>query len=143
MSNLFIKDTHGFKLKPEEAKKTYDVTAVIPMKVEDLENIVVSAIEGGINYWAALDNTDPEWDNKPEGLAVSQYVLELLIAGKSVKFQDAEGSDDDSDWNLTLEKLLNGIALDLRNYQTDLLDIDSEDADRIFQYALLGEIVYG
>ena len=112
--------------------------------METIEDIIVTMFESGCsNGWLALDNDGPDWDKEPKDMPTSQYLFQLLIAGKSVKFMDSEGQEDDSDWILTLEKLLAGIALDIQNYRTDLDNLDGEDADRIMQYALLGDIVYG
>jgi hypothetical protein len=48
-------------------------------------------------------------------------------------------------WNLTLDKLLNGIKLTIENHywDGDMYSIDGEVGDIIFQYALFNEIVYG
>ena len=53
--------------------------------------------------------------------------------------------DTDGSWELTLDKLLNGIKLTIENgYWTGSMDdIDGEVGDIIFQYALFNEIVYG
>lgn len=144
MLEIYVKDGCCYELKPEESAKTFDVPVVLKVTMEKLEDIVVTMFESGCsNGWLALDNTGSDWDKEPKDLPTSQYLFSLLIAGKSVKFMDAEGEEDDSNWILTLDKLLAGIALDFKNYQTDLDNLDGEDADRIMQYALFGDIVYG
>jgi hypothetical protein len=130
----------------KEAKKqcaTVQITKSIPY--QELEYIVTGALEGGINYWAGLDNSLPEWENEPEEIPSSQYAFQLLVEGKSVKFYDIEKSDDDSDWILTMDKLIKGIQKDFEERPEDI-DLDSTDAityDCIIQYALFGELVYG
>ena len=45
---------------------------------ETIENIVISALEGGIGHWGMLDNSTPDWDNKPEGQPTSEYATQLI-----------------------------------------------------------------
>ena len=70
-------------------------------------------------------------------------MFSLMKDGCGVDILDAEGTD--GPWNLTLEKLLNGIKLSIQNGfwngKTD--DLDGEVGDIIFQYSLFDEIVYG
>ena len=53
--------------------------------------------------------------------------------------------DEFETWDLTLDKLLNGIKLTIENgYWTgNMDDIDGQVGDIIFQYALFNEIVFG
>ena len=32
------------------------------LTVEDMDDIMTTALEGGIGYWACLDNSTPEWE---------------------------------------------------------------------------------
>jgi len=143
MSDFYIKNGHSHNLNPDVAKETFDVPVIYKVTAKQLEDIIVTALEGGINHWAILDNTGNEWKNKKKDLPTSQYAFGFIYAKTPIKFEDAEGSEDDSDWWLTFDKLIKGIALELQNYQTDLEDIDGESADRIIQYALFGDVVYG
>jgi exonuclease V gamma subunit len=67
----------------------------------------------------------------------------MLKKGDKILMYDAE--DEFETWDLTLDKLLNGIKLTIENgYWTgDMDDIDGQIGDIIFQYALFNEIVYG
>src|SRR6185312_15620211 len=92
-------------------KKIVGVTSVTLLLTEnDIDNIVVTALEGGIGYWARLDNTGEDWKRKPKGVPTSQWATFLLLEGKSIKFNDAE-EDDDEDWILTLPKLVEGFKM--------------------------------
>jgi hypothetical protein len=107
----------------------------------DVETIVVSALEGGIGYWSALDNTTPDWESKPNELPTSQYATQLLLENKRIRLIEEES--ENNSFELTLRKLLNGIEQYVSHGKSlDVCDIDSEAADMIFQYALFGEIVY-
>lgn len=107
---------------------------------QDVESIMVGGIEGGIGYWAGLDNED--WE-RPKGEPLSMWATKLLLDGKEVKFYDVE--DDEERWSLTLEKLVKGYALNAekRSWDSSLEDGDSDTYDAIIQFALFGKIVYG
>ena len=103
---------------------------------EAIENIVVSSLEGASSYWCDLDNTTPEWDNKPEDLPASQYATQLLLEGKTVTLYDIE--DEDERWELTLPKILKGIGMALsQGYNI------TDNVDEVLQLSLFGELVYG
>ena len=70
-------------------------------------------------------------------------LVEILEGGKSIWFIDAE--DDYERYELTLDKLLNGIALNAKNRPHDC-DIDNGDGitmDCIIQYALFDDVIFG
>lgn len=49
--------------------KTYNISttnANIKVTEEDISDILCSAIEGGIGYWACLDNTTEEFKDAPK-----------------------------------------------------------------------------
>lgn len=125
----------------EKDKIVGKVEIVTSISEYDVEVIMVNAIEGGIGYWACLLNDKPEFANKPKGCPVSQWAAKLLIEGKSVYFMD---EFDGFEYNLTLEKLLNGIKLNKmkRSFDSDWISGDSTTADCIIQYSILGEVEY-
>ena len=134
----------GYELEIKDANKTVDVPVTLQLRMSDIEDIIVTMYEGGVSsFWLKLDNTGPDWDVQPKDMPTSQYLFSLLAAGKSVKFMDNEGTEDDRDWILTMDKLIKGIAQEVKNHQTDLGDIDAVIADRIIQYALFDDVVYG
>jgi len=119
---------------------------------QDIEDIVVTAIEGGIGYWACLDNTTEEWNEfEKSNLTTSEYCSKLLLDGKKLRFIDDE--DRNTSWLLDIDMLLNGIKMYIESCSTDIVDsgcfeldlcnLDANSADCIFQYALFKEIVYG
>ena len=69
--------------------------------------------------------------------------FEILKNGQAVELIDVE--DTDEVWELTLEKLINGIKLTIEQdyWDGDFDSIDGEIGDIIFQMALFGEIIYG
>ena len=131
---MYVKNEHSFTLKKEIRNTAFPVIGEVT--AEQIEDIVVNALECQSNYWVGVDNTTPEWENKPQGLPVSQYAVQLLLQNKSVKLFDIE--DEDEEWKLTLGKLLNGIG----KAWAEGCDIE-DDADTVLQYALFDKLVYG
>lgn len=109
---------------------------------ENVDDIMCMALEGGITYWC----------NKAEVIEdeyYGEYASEQISRGGSLRLFDSE---EDEVYELTLEKLLNGIRLACREgygedwfdgYKLDDFQIDGDDADTILQYAIFGEQVYG
>lgn len=137
------RNTSGYDLKKIEKEKLYNVQVTKNISVSDIENIIVTAFEGGTNYWCGIDNTTPEWNTKPKDMPVSQYIVELLVSGETVKLYDVE--DESKEWELNLQKLLSGYILNCekRPHDCDIEDGDATTADCIVQYALFGDVIYG
>ena len=127
------------------AKKAYDVEGSIKVRltVQDIDDIMVSALEGGITYWC----------NRAEVIEekrVADWGHEQIARDGMLKLYDYES---DEVYDLTLEKFLNGFRLWLEdggdkygaveNGRVDCCEIDGEAADSIIQYAIFGELVYG
>lgn len=115
--------------------------------VEEITDIMVGAIEGGISYWGymkgyRLDNEVEEIRHgKPEGEPISTWSAYLLLKGATLFIQDQESS---SIWDLTLDKLTKGIQLNHENRtMSNPNDYDANDCDAIIQYSVFGEIVFG
>jgi len=136
---MYIKEDGCYNLNKTEAERTHNLKISVTSK--DIEDIIVTALECGIYYWAVLDNSKPEWADKPDGMPVSQYATQLLLEGKRLEFSDIE---DTSIMYLTLDKLLDGIRLNAvrQSWDFDFDDFDSSTADCIFQYAMCGDIIY-
>ena len=136
---MYIKEDGCYILNRTERERKHGLN--ISVTSEDIENVMVAALEGGINDWAVLDNTAPEWAAKPEGMPVSQYAAQLLLEGKTIIFYAAE---DEAVWCLDLNKLLSGIRLCAvkQSWDFDFGEVDSISADCIFQYGMFGDIVY-
>jgi len=139
---MYTKVNGCHELTQEWAGNRYDIEASVTG--EYIEGIIVNALEGGIGYWACLDNTRPEWDNKPENMPTACYATQLILEGKTLYFTDAESDEDEEDtWELNLYKLLSGIgqAMTKGIFPTSL-DLDADDADCVIQYALFGKIIF-
>ena len=120
---------------------------------ETVRDIITTAIEGGINYWAGLDNSKQEYQDaiqrlkqKHEELYYESIVIELWNNHDSLTLYDL---DDDTRYTLSKDDFVKGCEL----YEThtgksivkafDDSDFDANDADMIFQYAIFGEVIFG
>ena len=124
----------------------YSVIPEFKFSDEDMVDIISSAVYD-IGYWACIDNTTEDWQRVSAALP-SDHTFEdimwtLLKTGQSIHIEDTE--DDEESWDLTLEKLLNGIKLTIEKkcWNGNMDEIDGEVGDIIFQMALFDEIVYG
>lgn len=108
---------------------------------DDLENIMITALEGGIGYWACLDNSD--WNQQPADMPTSEYAWKILRDGGTLHFLDEE--DDGAEYFLDLSSLLDGIGKCIVNkdWDGDMDNIDAIVADMIIQYAIFGSVIYG
>ena len=121
----------------------------IEMEIEvtdqDIDDIVCTAFEGGINYWCG--HVEPVDD------LLGEYAHEQIAKDGYLYLYDIE--DDKEEWILTKSRLLNGIRMYVNNSMTrnwdsivygkqiDTSEIDSNIADMIIQFALFEEIIYG
>ena len=118
---------------------------------EDIEDIVVTAIEGGIGYWCCLDNTNETYENAPDDEPIAITAAKIILRGNKIKLIDE--CDGGTEYELGLEELLAGIstwkscgydtyeAITLKG--VDCTMIDACGADGIFQCATIGDITYG
>ena len=102
---------------------------------------------GVFTSWACLgDDTKQFKDFRKEhsDLYLGEVVMLYLLDGNSILVYDNENEEDY--WELNLKKLLNGIKMNIEyrnecafNYEY----YDFYDDDRILQFALFGEVLFG
>ena len=112
-----------------------------------LAYVLVTAVEGGVNYWADIRNYKNSYTTN---------MSSILSASAEIKTDEP----DDNDWKLlTIDVIENGIqniqtgeivlnpsilgSISYGNATNDAGSIDSDAADCIVQVALFGKIVYG
>lgn len=132
-------------------KKAFFVKTEINVKLteQDVDDIMVAALEGGINYWCGEAEVIEE-------KRVAEWGHEQIARGGVLVLHDVE--DPDQTWELTLEKFLHGFKLWVESggdqygavqgetggaVVVDCGEIDAGCADEIVQYALFGELVFG
>ena len=120
-----------------------NVDFAVKVTDQDIDDIMCTALEGGINYWC--------WKAEVVGDYLGEYASEQIARGGELKLYDRESDDV---YVITQEKLLNGIKLaiehmyyDEYNWYTanelDCCQIDAMVADVIVQCALFDDVIYG
>ena len=117
-----------------------------------LEDIFVTALEGGSNYWYFLseDAVAKIRDAVPksEDPYLSTSILKAILKGVEVPINDAE-DEDEVIGEISLKTMLARLQklADSRNNSALINHIDgngdADTADIILQYLAFGEIVYG
>jgi hypothetical protein len=114
----------------------------ITVTQEDIDDIMCSALEGGINYWCRKAEVVGDY--------LGEYASEQISRGGLLKLYDSE---EDEVYVLTLEKLLKGIQMAIyencyAEYEwfncdgVDPCQIDADVADVIIQFALFNEVMF-
>ena len=139
-------------LKEAENKQALKESLDVNVTDEDIDDIVCTALEGGINYWCN--------EAEVEGEYLGEYASEQISRGGRLILHDCE---EDEKYILDREKLINGIKryvedpdkpYDIlcrqdntigchKGYALDCCMVDAVVADMIVQYGLFGEIVFG
>lgn len=115
----------------------------IKVTQEDIDDIMCSALEGGICYWC--------WKAEVVGDYLGEYASEQISRGGTLKLYDSENGEK---YWLDRDKLLKGIKKAYEDgYYADYewcdgktLDccmVDAEVADVIVQLALFDDVIYG
>lgn len=118
------------------------------------EDILVTALEGGVGYWAIID-TDEFYDKLPK--ETKGEPLSVRIAKEvwntpdfSINVYDIESDEEDLDLlgALSYANVERGFELLAKDYPEDWDAImeesyDAFNADTWFQLACLGEVVFG
>lgn len=107
---------------------------------QDIDDIMVAALEGGICYWCRKAEVVGEY--------LGECASDQISRGGALILHDAESAQT---WELTLEKFLNGVKLyfeqgchvQVEDNRIDPGDIDANDADCIVQFAVFGEVIFG
>lgn len=128
----------------DEKKFSVHIEMDVSLTQQDIDDIMVTALGGGINYWCGSAKVVEE-------KRCSEWGHEQIARGGALILHDAESSDK---WELNLEKFLTGVKLWLQNNEDrygavasdgtlDPGEVDAEMADLIVQYALFGKPVFG
>ncbi|MAE83511.1 MAG: hypothetical protein CMB80_12285 [Flammeovirgaceae bacterium] len=119
------------------------ITLKIELPPQDINDILCTAIEGGINYWCdqyeVLNDDNQKVDYAWEVIGFSDKAQLVFFENES---------DADTAPTMTRISFLIGLQkwLDSKEwiwpFSIDTGDIDAGDADCIVQYALFGELKY-
>lgn len=146
-------------------KETFaEVTVTYPILMEDIRSLLVSALEGGSNYWMELNDLEyPPNTTKEDFIEGGKYAVKNyhpayvlpFIKDGAIVIQDL----DEVTHTLTKGKIEEGLRIMARKYPQHFRDFISEDydgnthcrlkprqgtaADIFLQLALFGDIMYG
>ena len=128
-------------------------TTTVRLTAADVSDILATALEGGIGYWAVLDNTTTDWEETSSSMQdtddfLSDVATKMLFEGKKIRFIGADEDDEDEEWFLDMDSFIRGCTRfneECGSIIQRLADgtFDADDADMLIQFALFNEIVYG
>jgi len=117
---------------------------------DHFEDIIVTALEGGSNYWYSLDVDEFKKDlaGKDGEPLSSRIAKSLENPDFKMNVYDAEALEEEFLGILSQSSMLKAIELAYDEYQwvySDLMhgDLDATSADILFQLAVMGELVFG
>lgn len=107
---------------------------------QTIRDILITALEGGSNYW--YDFPDVRKARKIKApVSLGEKIIEAVLAGESFKVEDIETGEKLGELNQA------GIQRAVQKFLDDerIIDpgMDAGDADAFFQFAVMGELVYG
>lgn len=123
----------------------------VRVRNEDIDDIMVSALEGGINYWCRKAEVKGDY--------LGEYASDQISRGGELILHDAE---ENKSYTLSKEKFVEGLKKYIAAGNTGCIDqetnsigvytgklnidpgnIDAGAADCIIQYALFDDVIYG
>jgi len=125
----------------------------IELRREVLEDIFVTALEGGSNYWYFLsEDTYKKIRNavskKDEPYLAIAMLKAVLDHGVEVTIHDAENEEDEIGWisKETMQERLQDLYNSENRWAIERHineEGDADSADVVFQYLAMGEAIYG
>ena len=126
-------------------KPEFGLTFDVFVSDEDIDDIMVSALEGGINYWCDRAEVVGEY--------LGEFASDQISRGGILRLHDFE----EKNWQeLTRDKFIAGLKKYIANptasdiceivdheIRIDACQADAVVADSIIQYAVFGDIIYG
>ena len=122
----------------------------LELSYETFEEIIVTALEGGSNYWYMLGDRKgiPKRDDMPDK-AMSQRMAYGLWHNKDseIAIWDLE-EEDELLGTLTYDSVREGMQIACKDYMKEINMMISEDydawtADTLFQLLVMGEVTFG
>lgn len=127
-----------------------DFTVTIKKTIDDqlIKDQIITALEGGSNYWYYLKDLSmlPE---KKEGEALSERICRAVLdEGKLIPVHDIEEPDEVSLGAIHVDTIKRGLQLMAEDYPDQFNDMveengDAETADIFFQLVVMGEVTFG
>jgi hypothetical protein len=116
---------------------------------QDIEDLFVTALEGGSNYWYYIKNIPKEIKYQVKELKqpLAEAIAKHVIDGGYIQFFDVE-DENELLGTVDMDKLLEAISLIKKDYPdtwNNILDenADAQDADIFLQLAVMGDVTFG
>jgi len=131
----------------------HKVNIEVKITSTEIDHIICTAIEGGINYWCeSYYGSGGDFSLLPENQVAMKYEWEHLVYGGYLTMDE----DGNIEHKLDQESFMKGLQMwiDKHPSNVDIItlpnkyttintgQIDADDADCIVQYALFGELKY-
>jgi len=126
------------------------ITKEIEITDQQMSDLMVAALEGGINYWCRKAEMKKDGIGGFDGVTLEDeeevvYASDLIAKGGTLILYDAESSDK---WELNKEKFMQGLVKtlewgDFKNVDELMDNHDAETADVLVQFAVFGELTFG
>ena len=126
----------------------------IELSKEQIEDVLVTALEGGSNYWYYITDTQlfgidlatKHLENK--NLSFAERLLEYIELGGEIKINDIENPKEvlgTISLKTMAERTENLINDGYLNHIVNVIEenFDANDSDIIFQYWVLNDAIYG
>jgi hypothetical protein len=125
----------------------------IELNREVLEDIFVTALEGGSNYWYFLSEDAVKRIRQVVRKSDEPYIAVAMLKavldhGVAIPINDVENEEDIVGW-ISIETMQERLQALLNSGEKWALEAhmeengDADSADVVFQYLAMGEVVYG
>lgn len=112
---------------------------------DEVEDLIITALEGGSNYWYDIIEVLPS----PNIIGdVDMYPKIMYSDGVIIGTKDDDTINGSKRWTLNRHTITRGLQAWADNMPKSFAkfmagDYDADDADVFLQYALFGEVVFG
>lgn len=117
------------------------ITRTVTLTDQELDDLLVTALEGGSNYWYQLDV------HLREKGSYDSWRSDVVSGKRSEPVYDLETGEKlgEISWKNMIEafSLMGDCRLDQYMADEDRSVVDADWADMWFQYAVMGELVFG
>jgi hypothetical protein len=137
----------------EQIVSTKSVTLTVPLTLEQISDVLCSALEGGSNYWYFIEEyinpTTWEFRSEPKRDNGFDFAQDYpLNPGGALMISNKDDFGQGSITRLDLAAIQKGLAILGEKYPHILSDILSENTDAgtgdaLLQCSLFGDIIYG
>jgi len=130
------------------------VSISVDVPTSTVRDLLIDAVEGGSNYWAAF-HADPNFTKSITETEKAAYIAseggvyysryDIQHPEYCLRVSDVE---DGVTYNITFESFVNGLGIMAKRYPRHFKDVitenhDAETSDVFIQCAVFGEIVFG